>query len=313
MASSVAVQPAGAADAWYGGATPVFRHIDVPSDITPTAMLQDRDGLIWIASQTGLDSWDGYRFHSYVADPGRTGSLPSSYVNALFEDHGGRLWVGTDSGGLARLDKATGSFWTVDAGPQGLSSASVFALAADGADGLWVGTAAGLDRLDIASGKVRREADGSIPQGLPARRVNALLTDRNGNLWVGTMEGIYVLRSGAKAFESVPTVSMTQTTVEVRRLIEDGAGRIWIGTHATGALVIEPGATTARQVRDSERSDGKGIETDWVAAIVDAGDAQVWLGTWTQGIVQIDTRTWTTRPASSRSTTPMAMMQATQY
>ncbi|WP_297352648.1 two-component regulator propeller domain-containing protein, partial [Paraburkholderia sp.] len=96
--------PARAADAWYDGATPVFRHVEMPSDITPTAMLQDKDGLIWIASQTGLASWDGYRFRTYIADPSKPGSLPSSYINALYEDREGRLWAATDSGGLARLD-----------------------------------------------------------------------------------------------------------------------------------------------------------------------------------------------------------------
>lgn len=295
MAVVMAIPPADAADAWYGGATPVFRHIVLPGDITPTAMLQDRDGLIWIASQTGLASWDGYHFHGYIANPSNPNSLPSSYVNALYQDGDGRLWVGTDSGGLARLDRATDRFRVLGAGPQGLSSPSVFALAADGQDGLWVGTAAGLDQLDLATGKVRRQAEGAIPPGLPALRVNALVVDRRGNLWVGTIEGIYVLRAGAHAFEPVPAVGGTGAAIEVWRLMEDGAGRIWVGTHATGAFVIEPGAATARQVRDSERSDGKGIETDWVVSIVDAGDGHVWLGTWAQGIVEVDTRTWATR------------------
>ncbi|WP_395223979.1 hypothetical protein, partial [Salmonella sp. SAL00541] len=77
----VAIPAAAATNAWYEGSSPVFRHVEVPSDIAPTAMLQDRDGLIWIASQTGLASWNGYRFRSYIADPGRPGSLPSSYIN----------------------------------------------------------------------------------------------------------------------------------------------------------------------------------------------------------------------------------------
>ena len=291
---AITVPPADASSTWYEGSTPVFRHIEVPSDIAPTAMLQDRDGLIWIASQTGLASWDGYRFRSYTANPDIPGSLPSSYINALQEDREGRLWVGTD-GGLAQLDKATGNFRTLSAAPRGLSSGRVFALAADGADGLWVGTAAGLDWLCLATCKVRRQGEGAIPPGLPASQVRALVVDRGGNLWVGTLAGMYVLRTGAHVFQAVPTDGAARAAIEARRLLEDKAGRIWIGTRETGAFVIDQGATTARQVRDSERSDGKGVETDWVAAIVDAGDDQVWLGTWTRGIVQVNTRTWATR------------------
>ena len=286
---------ADAADTWYDGATPVFRHIEVSGDVVPTAMLQDRDGLIWIASQMGLASWDGYRFHGYVANPGHPGSLPSSYVNALCEDGAGRLWVATDTGGLARLDKATDTFSVVGAGPRGLSSESVFALAADGKDGLWVGTAAGLDRLDLLTGKVTHQAEGGIPPGLPVHRINALLVDRRGDLWVGTMHGIYLLRSGARAFQPVSALAGTGGAVEVWQLMEDEAGRVWVGTRATGAFVIEPGTTTARQIHESEPSEKKGSESDWVDAMVDAGGGQVWLGTWPRGILQVDTRTWATR------------------
>lgn len=286
---------AGAANAWDGGATPVFRHVSMPSDISPTALLQDREGLIWIASQTGLVSWDGYRFRTYISDPGMPDSLPSSYVNALYEDHDNRLWVGTDSGGLARLDRITGRFWKIGAGAGGLSSPRVFALAPDGANGLWVGTGAGLDRLDFATGKVRRQADGATPPGLPAERVNALLVDRLDNLWVGTFKGLYVLRAGSRSFQPVPTAIATSDAIEIWQLAEDKSGRIWVSTRGTGAFVVEPGTFSARQVRDSEHLDGKGLESDWVVSIVDAGGDRVWLGTWAQGIVQVDTRTWATR------------------
>lgn len=289
-----AMPPADAADAWDDGATPVFRHVEVPSDAPLTAGLQDREGLIWIGSQTGLASWDGYRYQNYVADPGVPGSLPSSWINVLHEDRKGQLWVGTE-GGLARLDKGTGGFWTLGPGPHGLSNRRVLALTSDGADGLWVGTATGLDRLDLATRTVRRHDEGTMPSGLPVGRVGALLADRGGNLWVGAAEGLYVLRTGAHGFQPVRTESATGGAVEVRQLLEDKAGRIWIGTRTTGAFVIEPGTSMARQVHDSERSDGKGLEADWVAAIVDAGDDQVWLGTWTRGIVRVNTRTWATR------------------
>jgi len=167
---------------WERSATPVFRHARLLNDIAPTAMLQDRDGLIWIGSQTGLVSWDGYRSRQYIADPDVAGSLPAAFVNALHEDRQGRLWVGTDSGGLARLDKDSGRFASLAAGPQGLSSARVFSLADDGADGLWVGTAQGLDRLHTSSGRVRRHTDSDIPSGLPPQRISALLRDSRGNL-----------------------------------------------------------------------------------------------------------------------------------
>lgn len=293
---------------WQRSATTVFRHARLLNDIAPTAMLQDRDGLIWIGSQTGLVSWDGYRSRQYIADSNVPGSLPAAFVNALHEDRQGRLWVGTDSGGLARLDKDSGRFASLAAGPQGLSSARVFSLADDDAGGLWVGTAQGLDRLDTASGRVRRHADGGIPPGLPPQRISALLRDSRGNLWVGTYQGLYLLGAGAPAFQALP---MGRSAIEVRRLVEDSEGRVWVGTRESGAFVVEPGAATARQVHDSARSDRKRVETDWVSAIVDVGEHRVWLGTWGQGIVEVDTRTWATRRLRHDAEVPASLAQDT--
>ncbi|MEP7100237.1 MAG: diguanylate cyclase [Burkholderiales bacterium] len=303
-----AAQTGPSAGRWERSATPVFRHARLLNDIAPTAMLQDRDGLIWIGSQTGLVSWDGYRSRQYIADPNVAGSLPAAFVNALHEDRQGRLWVGTDSGGLARLDKESGRFASLATGPQGLSNARVFSLADDGAGGLWVGTAQGLDRLDTASGRVRRHTDGSLPPGLSPQRISALLRDSRGNLWVGTYQGLHLLAAGAPAFQALP---MGSASIEVRRLAEDSEGRVWVGTRDSGAFVVEPGTTTARQLQDSARSDGKPVVTDWVSAIVDVGEHRVWLGTWGQGIVEVDTRTWATRRLRHDAEVPASLAQDT--
>ena len=41
VAAGWAISPADAANAWYDGATPVFRHIEVTCDIAPTARLSE--------------------------------------------------------------------------------------------------------------------------------------------------------------------------------------------------------------------------------------------------------------------------------
>jgi len=125
---------------------------------------------------------------------------------------------------------------------------------------------------------------------------------------VGTYQGLHLLAAGAPAFQALP---MGGSAIEVRRLVEDSEGRVWVGTRASGAFVIEAGAATARQVQDSARSDRKRVETDWVSAIVDVGDHRVWLGTWGQGIVEVDTRTWTTRRLRHDAEVPASLAQDT--
>ncbi len=78
----------------------LFRHIGVESGLsqsTVLAILQDRTGLMWIGTKSGLNRYDGTLFKWYYSYPDGH-SLGSSYINALFEDSRGRIWVGTDCG-----------------------------------------------------------------------------------------------------------------------------------------------------------------------------------------------------------------------
>ena len=78
----------------------LFRHIGVESGLsqsTVLAILQDRTGLMWIGTKSGLNRYDGTLFKWYYSYPDGH-SLGSSYINALFEDANGRIWVGTDCG-----------------------------------------------------------------------------------------------------------------------------------------------------------------------------------------------------------------------
>ncbi len=57
-------------------------------------LLLDRDGNLWIATQSGLCSFDGSTFQSFTTEDG----LPSNRIRCLFEDSQGHLWFGTDGG-----------------------------------------------------------------------------------------------------------------------------------------------------------------------------------------------------------------------
>ena len=70
---------------------------------------QDKYGYIWIATENGLNKYDGYRFTSYYHQPSDSTTLPSKVVTKLFCDKKGQLWVGTRTG-FVRYDYATDRF-----------------------------------------------------------------------------------------------------------------------------------------------------------------------------------------------------------
>ena len=70
---------------------------------------QDKYGYVWIATENGLNKFDGYRFTTYLSNPADTTTLASNIVTSLYCDQKGQLWVGTRLG-LSRYNYATDSF-----------------------------------------------------------------------------------------------------------------------------------------------------------------------------------------------------------
>ena len=59
------------------------------------AVYQDRKGFIWIATENGLNKFDGTRFSIYRHNATDSTSLKNNYVRTLFEDSRGNFWIGS--------------------------------------------------------------------------------------------------------------------------------------------------------------------------------------------------------------------------
>lgn len=59
---------------------------------------QDRKGFIWIATDNGLNRYDGYHFKKFYHNPLDSSSLSSNIIRKVLEDKAGNLWIGTKNG-----------------------------------------------------------------------------------------------------------------------------------------------------------------------------------------------------------------------
>lgn len=73
------------------------------------ALCQDKYGNIWIATDYGLNKYDGYQFITYLHDESKASSLCHNAVVSLLCDRNGYVWVGTNRG-LDRYDPEMNSF-----------------------------------------------------------------------------------------------------------------------------------------------------------------------------------------------------------
>ncbi len=73
--------------------TPRFEALTVADGLVAnevSALLQDRQGFLWVGTFSGLSRYDGASFSTFVHDPADAGSLADNFVNALYEDRAGR-------------------------------------------------------------------------------------------------------------------------------------------------------------------------------------------------------------------------------
>lgn len=78
------------------------KHIGVDDGLSHrqvTDVIQDRNGIIWIATKNGLNKYDGYRFQHF-SDFSNKGlpQLSHSIINDLALDARGNLWIATNAG-----------------------------------------------------------------------------------------------------------------------------------------------------------------------------------------------------------------------
>ncbi|WP_306602289.1 hybrid sensor histidine kinase/response regulator [Geothrix sp. 21YS21S-2] len=224
-------------------------------DLNISTLSQDRDGFVWVGTETGLHRFDGKSFQSFR----RPNGLPSSVVQAVLVHPDGKLWIGTFRG-LARSEGDR--FVAVGAGLPD-PAPSITALAVGPGGRLHVGTATGpyrqttgdhfetmpswpggavaaLASLPEGGGLVASSWDGhrarvfraeggawqelAGPAGFGKRPLRALAVDGTGTLWARSTEALWCLRQGR--FEPAPfPVKRTNGGVSLH---VDGRGRLWM-------------------------------------------------------------------------------------
>lgn len=281
-----------------------------------TAIVQTRDGYLWLGTYGGLVRFDGVRFTIFDV---ASGALESNGVQALLEDRSGDLWIGTNGGGLTRHRGGTFETFRV---ADGLAHDIVRTLYEDRAGRLWIGTANGLTRHEggrfasyltkdgLANGVVRaivedragvlwigtngggldrleggRFSHLTTKEGLPNDFVFALLEDREGALWIGTNGGGLVRRLGGKLTTFTTRDGLPGNIVWA--LHEDSLGSLWVGTDGGGIARLRSGRFEALTTQN-------GLSSDFVRALRSDREGSLWIGTYSGGLCRLRDGKFTT-------------------
>ena len=149
------------------------------------AILEGRNGDLWIATDEGVSRLSHGTFHNFTVADG----LVYFSVRALLEDRSGDLWIGTDRG----LSHLVGDQFVQDEATRALAGEKVWELHQSSSGALWFGTRDnGLYRYLPAPGKPSL-MHYTTEQGLASNSVYAILEDGRGRFWTGGANGVAVV------------------------------------------------------------------------------------------------------------------------
>ena len=263
------------------------------------SIAQTPDGYLWLATGSGLASFDGTRFTSFPknASPG----LASNRMVSVFVARDGALWIGLERGGVAR--RIGGRFEAI--APMAPSVATVtwtnsFAQDPDGA--IWFGY--------YPDQTVFRWLDGNLStftsaEGVGSKANTSVIADVNGKVWFTSVSecGVFdgkrfqevdpgggerpmlapAREGGMWAFrgtrllryqaDGTRKVMAESGNLSANAIFEDSSGDVWIGTKNQGLFRFRDGTF----VRVPTSHSG-------ISSIMEDREGNLWVGTFGGGL-----------------------------
>nr|WP_241242318.1 EAL domain-containing protein [Thalassotalea sp. G2M2-11] len=160
-------------------------------------IIEDSDGLIWIATQDGLNIYDGKKFRHKRNIINDKNSLADNIVRKLFIDDEGNIWVGTQNG-LSRYNKQFDNFtnFQFDASQaNSLKDNVIWDIYQDNSQQLWVSTETALHKYNPENQqfirvRVRRLSDSTT---VNLKEIKTIFQDNNGNYWLASFENGFII------------------------------------------------------------------------------------------------------------------------
>ncbi|MBI2840483.1 MAG: hypothetical protein HYX75_19360 [Acidobacteria bacterium] len=296
------------------------------SDSSIEALYEDRAGRIWVGTRNGLNLFDRARdsFFRILPVPADPSSLSHPHTTSIAEDRQGTIWISTWGGGLNRLvlrrsqageTSATSSdgnplegsqvirFTHDPHNPKSLGSDFVGHVVEDGSGMMWAQTTNGVYRLlPTQNGYLvtRFLGDGSDPVTTELLdrddRTKFICPGRQGRIWIGVEHSLIewdaasqkITRHRLDPSQGFGTSLKPEDDFwrSARGMMEDHAGRVWIGS-TLGLTRVDPGTDTLSAFR-YEPGNPNSIAESGVMSLYEDSGGVLWLGSNGNGLFRYD-------------------------
>ena len=226
-----------------------FKNVSFAADNAVVySFVQDRQGLIWLGTDKGLYSYDGYFFQYHPYESSR--QVPVFTSGVIYRNK--YLYLGS-FGGVFVYNIEKDHFEKNLAG----MPTDVRSLSLQG-DNLWVGSLTGLYQYNLSNGKIINYS--SLKNtGITHHTIYNLMKSASDDLYVGTYNGLCVKYNRKNNFQKIDLpVTTTKKSLLVNSLCEDAARRcVWVGTEGY-LCCYHPDTKTTEHIA---RFDGNSIKS----------------------------------------------------
>ena len=198
---------------------------------------QDKRGFIWVATEYGLNRFDGLHFSTYLSSSEDSTSLKNNYVRTLFEDSKNHLFIGCISG-LLLYERSTDAFREIPVWRNGQRVYPHVTQILELHNGeLWF----------VTSGqgvfRIRKDLSGAdsldrVMDKISYLYFNSIYEDIHGNVWMGTEQyGLVCYRLATETAKVYRYPDINDDWISA--IHEDALGELFIGTARKGVMCYD--------------------------------------------------------------------------
>ena len=197
------------------------------------AIYQDRRNYIWIATEDGLNKYDGVKFTIYKNRPNDSTTIKNNYIRSLFEDSFGRFWIGCING-LHLYDRAADRFKEVKLyNNNSLISTHITSIIESRNHDIWM-TTSGDGIVHIRKDDREFHTDRQLTNRLSSIYLTTMIEDRKGRFWIASENqglNMYDPKTDEVIVFKAP---LSIGSNQISALCEDNQGNLFVGTLNNG-------------------------------------------------------------------------------
>lgn len=260
-----------------------FRQLSVNDGLSQNSAVsiaQDSIGFLWIATQDGLNKYDGSTFSIYPFTFADVTRATHSYLGKVYVDRKGHVWAIPNDRIPYKLETQSNIFVPL----QGINDASSIFMDKD--FNLWIGTYSnGLylkkaDKEGVGQMLSPNIAGGTI-YNITQNEKGALLLCMDNEIVEYDYSNVHVQKVKAQ------TTNGNRVVANFSDIVTDKWSREWIGTFGAGLYFRNSGENVFKRVEDLGFKDSLSMDLNIIDLHLDAMD-RLWIATYGQGLYLIN-------------------------